>query len=214
MKNFEITAIEDGKKYWVSRSVAVLAEVIVNDEPVYDEYDSHMSIYSSDGSGVNSEVIHNKILKRYNKNYILVNKRGNGCPNYRGCWNIVCGYIDYDETIKECATREIMEECGIFIEPDKWRISNKIDDIVKDGDKKQNITIPCSITLTMEEYLKCKEEGDKKRESYSGEVDEVDDIELMELTKKNIENREWAFNHKKLITDMCVAYSSDITYIL
>ena len=31
--------------------------------------------------------------------HILANKRGKGCPDYVGKWNIPCGYVDYNESI-------------------------------------------------------------------------------------------------------------------
>lgn len=46
---------------------------------------------------------------------ILANKRGPGLPNNAGLWNCPSGYIDYDETIKMGAIREVQEETGIFL---------------------------------------------------------------------------------------------------
>lgn len=78
--------------------------------------------------------------------YILVNQRGPGMPDNVGCWNLPCGYLDYDETTAEAAMREVWEECGVntldllavascefFSFP--WDISST------PHDKRQNVTI-------------------------------------------------------------------------
>lgn len=46
---------------------------------------------------------------------VLVNKRGPGLPNNVGKWNAPSGFLDYDETIEECAVREVFEETGLNI---------------------------------------------------------------------------------------------------
>ena len=44
--------------------------------------------------------------------YVLVEKRGSGVQ-YPGLYCIVCGYLDYDETLQEGAIRELREETGM-----------------------------------------------------------------------------------------------------
>lgn len=36
---------------------------------------------------------------------------------YRGCYCLPCGYVEYDEEIREALIREIEEETGLIIEP-------------------------------------------------------------------------------------------------
>lgn len=76
----------DGKEYWISRSVAVA-----------------VSIYT---------FIDGKLC-------ILANKRGSGLPGQNfsnpGKWNVISGFIDYDETLKEACIREVHEETGVDI---------------------------------------------------------------------------------------------------
>ena len=78
--------IVDGKEHWISRSVAVA-----------------VSIYT---------FIDGKLC-------ILANKRGTGLPGQNfsnpGKWNVVSGFIDYDETLKEACIREVHEETGVDI---------------------------------------------------------------------------------------------------
>lgn len=46
---------------------------------------------------------------------VLANKRGKGLPNHVGQWNVVSGYLDYDETLREACNREVFEETGLDI---------------------------------------------------------------------------------------------------
>lgn len=46
---------------------------------------------------------------------VLANKRGKGLPNHVGEWNVVSGYIDFDETLKQACVREVKEETGVDI---------------------------------------------------------------------------------------------------
>jgi len=45
---------------------------------------------------------------------LLANQRGNNTPR-GGKWNVVCGFLDYGETLEHAAVRECFEECGIKI---------------------------------------------------------------------------------------------------
>jgi ADP-ribose pyrophosphatase YjhB (NUDIX family) len=47
--------------------------------------------------------------------YLLLGKRGCGCPDEVGKWNLPCGYLDWNETLKEAAEREVYEETGLNI---------------------------------------------------------------------------------------------------
>ena len=51
---------------------------------------------------------------------ILANKRGSGTPDYQGCWNAVCGFLEANEDASECCSREIFEETGFEIKPEKF----------------------------------------------------------------------------------------------
>jgi ADP-ribose pyrophosphatase YjhB (NUDIX family) len=52
-----------------------------------------------------------------NKWYVLANKRGQGCEFNKGLWNVPGGFIDFDESAEECASRECFEETGYKIDP-------------------------------------------------------------------------------------------------
>jgi 8-oxo-dGTP diphosphatase len=59
---------------------------------------------------------------------ILLIQRGNE-PN-KGCWSIPGGAVELGETIREAATREVREECGIEIAPGE--VLEVVDAIVRD----------------------------------------------------------------------------------
>ena len=161
MGNFQITAVEDGKKYWISRSMATRSELVVFDN---------------------------------NGNYyLLINKRGIGTPDFQGCWNIPCGYLEYDVTTKENATKELLEETKVYIPHSLWYLIG-IEDNPKRGDK-QNVTVVYRCAVSKDYYDRALALG-VNMENGGGEKDEVDDIWLMPLTVENINSIEWAFNHK------------------
>ena len=63
---------------------------------------------------------------------VLLVRRG-GQP-YKGCWALPGGFMEMDETLEECAVRELHEETGVVVEPRQagddadavkwWPISN------------------------------------------------------------------------------------------
>lgn len=173
MENFQITAVEDGKKYWISRSMATRSELIVHDD---------------------------------NKIYILINKRGEGTPDFQHCWNIPCGYLEYDVTCAENATKELLEETGVFVPDIMWEFLG-IEDDPQRGNK-QNVTAVYQLHLHMSVYEKYKAIGENMNID-GGEVNEVDDVELMELTEENIENHQWAFDHKERVKSLLKQFKNE-----
>ena len=79
----EDVILPDGRKVWLSRSCAVVANIW------YIGLDS--------------------------KPYVLMGKRGKGCPDEVGKWVLPCGYLDYNETLSEAAAREVYEETGLDV---------------------------------------------------------------------------------------------------
>ena len=165
MKNFQVEDKNTGKKYWISRAIAVCGIVVVNDGA---------------------------------QQYVLVNKRGNGAPNYKGCWNLICGYLDWDETLTEAVSREVLEETKVAIPPQLWEMIYVADDPNKD--ELQNVTIRYKTTITKNEFDKFSCIG-RASEVY-GEDEEVEDIWLMPLNRESLDSVQWAFNHRDIINDM------------
>ena len=131
---------------------------------------------------------------------IVVGKRGKGCPDYVGYWNLICGYVDFNETIEQSASRETYEECGLRIPPEAWHIDSINSD--PNSDKRQNIS------LRMWAYYK-PEYGTFSFEN--SEQDEVDEIKWVE--ENDVDNMNWAFNHRELVKKYLEEMKKLVEYI-
>ena len=45
-----------------------------------------------------------------------------GTPDYQGCWNAPCGFLECFETSKQGIQREIFEECGFYIDENDLKV--------------------------------------------------------------------------------------------
>ncbi len=77
-----------------------------------------------------------------------------------GTWAPPGGHLEYGETPEQCASRETLEETGIIIKPNDFKIIGITNDIFPD---KHYITIHCVVKLnytpqpTIKEPDKCSE---------------------------------------------------------
>lgn len=133
------------------------------------------------------------ILANYkNKNYILIGQRGTGAPDSVGKYNIICGYIDKNESGTEAVYREVYEESGLEIEKymiihdnlkEPWSINTE------PTENEQNIVLRYGCVLKVDELPILTFEH--------SEPNEVSDLRWIEY--KDIENYDWAFNHNNII---------------
>ena len=124
------------------------------------------------------------------KLHVLANKRGSGTPDFQGYWNCPCGYLDFDETLKECACREVIEETGVFVAPSDLHMMNVNDsNYTPQEAEKQNVTIRFMGLVPYQENLIVKDRG--------GEQNEVSAIRFIPID--DINNYKCAFNHETLI---------------
>ena len=118
---------------------------------------------------------------------ILANLRGSGTPDYQGCWNAICGYLERYESAKEGIARETLEECGFQIDTDDLR------EVYTETNPKEcnngNVTIRHIAFLgkIIPHYV--NKEG--------GEENEVESVKWIPIDK--IDNYKWAFNHYNTI---------------
>ena len=118
--------------------------------------------------------------------YVLANKRG---LDEKHKWNFPAGYLDFDETIAECAAREVYEETGLKINPDILHLV-----FINDNPKetRQNVTFRY-VGLLNEKV----EDLSKQLNDAHSEKNEVEDIKFIPI--EDIDKYEWAFNHENLI---------------
>lgn len=158
MQNHPLVNPETGEVEWIARNIAALVMVLG---------------YNKQG------ILH-----------VLANVRGPKTPDpeFRGCWCMPCGYLDYNETIREAATREVFEETGVILNPNNL-ILFYINDNPKE-DKRQNVTFRyrCTIKEAIENI---------KLTSKNSEEEEVDNIKWIPVD--DVDNYKWAFNHDKII---------------
>lgn len=152
------------------------------------------------------------IAKMLNNNgtndyYVLANLRGPGTPDYQGYWNLPCGFLEANETGEEGVCREIFEECGLKVEPNKMQLFNVETDprTCNNG----NVTIRYwniqpYIELPKLNYI-----------NINGEEGEVESVKWINC--KDINNYKWAFNHYNLIVEAlftkCGAYFGKVETI-
>ena len=123
---------------------------------------------------------------------VLASERGLEAADFRGMWNCPCGYLDYDETTKECAVRECFEETGVQIPIDSLVFINYEDDPVTAN--RQNVTFRFGAKI--EDHITT----DFKFSKEKNEGAEVGEIKWVKI--KDIDNYEWAFNHKTRIEEI------------
>lgn len=118
---------------------------------------------------------------------ILANLRGLGTPDYQGCWNAVCGFLERYENSKEGIAREILEECGFQIDTGDLKVIH----IETEPEECNN----GNVTIRHRAFLGKIIPHYVKREG--GEENEVDNIKWIPLDE--IDNYKWAFNHRKTV---------------
>lgn len=173
MKNYPVKNPETGKTDWVSRSVAVA-----------------VSIYAWIDS----------------KFCILANQRGSGTKerplNHAGEWNVISGFIDYDETLLEACVREVHEETGVDIK-DVQLTLKKVDD----DPKRENQVILfryCGF-ITNAKDIKLTNKYSEKNEVAEIKWIPLDELDNYKWTSENHKNKileygEWLQHYDMRVT--------------
>lgn len=122
-----------------------------------------------------------------NELYVLINKRGTSTNNEQHKWNLPVGYLDFNETLKECAIREVYEETGISIDKSKITLFNINS---KPDDSKQDIGFRFYALLdgTINDYI------------FSLSNMEHNEVEYVKWQNVNkLDEINWAWNHKQIV---------------
>ena len=117
---------------------------------------------------------------------ILANKRGSGALDYKGYWNMPCGYLDYNETAAEAAVRECFEETGVKVNLGSLRF---IEFSTDPNENRQNVVFFYSAYL-----------GNTDSQQLSTEHMEENEVEGIQwIPVKDVDKYMWAFNHDEII---------------
>ena len=129
--------------------------------------------------------------------YVLGSKRGPGAADYQGYWNLIAGYLDWDETGSEAIIRETWEEAGLNLP--KLLFNNQIirNDLYYPWNIVSNPKVHLqNVSLRYGIYVISKKlpELNTKNNEVSGEVSD-----LLWMPIQEINNYKWAFNHHEII---------------
>jgi ADP-ribose pyrophosphatase YjhB (NUDIX family) len=120
-------------------------------------------------------------------NKILIVRRGKKVTQ-TGKWCLPCGYLDFNETIEECAIREIYEESGVDLRQFNHEI--KLEKINSDpSTDRQNIGFHYLIQI----------DSEKEPEVDLGVVDYYETTDSKWIDVSEAENFKFAFNHLEKI---------------
>lgn len=118
---------------------------------------------------------------------ILAAQRGGGAADNIGKWNCPCGYLDYNETVAQCCSREILEETNFSIIPKCLKLLCVNDD---PDENRQNVTF--QYIAQVDWTYKCE-----RINNFNCEPGEVQDVKWIAVDR--IDDFEWAFNHNNII---------------
>lgn len=181
--------MESMKKFLIKffEKIGWIPKITLNNQPCYDKYGRFLGWYSR--SMASSLFV---FCKDKDGNWcVLASERGVEAADFRGKWNCTCGYLDRDETIKECAVRECFEETGIEIPINALTFVGYEDNPITAN--KQNVTF--RFCAKIEDKITTDFIFSKK----NNEGKEVGEIKWIKIDE--VGNYEWAFNHGALISE-------------
>lgn len=134
--------------------------------------------------------------------YVLASKRGSGMPDFQGKMNLVCGYLDWDESSYEAVLRETWEESGFDVKKymKKFKVLNNdlqnpwfVNSVPTKP--RQNVTLRHGLVLKMSKNDILPE----LTTQYNETENESEDPTWIPI--KDVYKYDWAFEHDKLIQD-------------
>lgn len=130
--------------------------------------------------------------------YVLIGQRGKGTSKFQGYWNLPCGYLDKDESLKDAAIRETFEETGLYVgNIDEFKSTDQpvfVNSDPKDNSR-QDITnyFLFSSIVNIEELHHINSLLSNKY----AEPDEVSNVKLINVN--DVDTYNFCFNHDKII---------------
>lgn len=122
------------------------------------------------------------------KGKFLIVRRGNHVTQ-TGKWCLPCGYLDYDESVEECAVREIWEESSIDIREYEHEIRLDYVNSKPDHTRKQDIGFHYIVEIKSDEEPKID----------LSVVDPKETTDIKWIGVGDLDEFTFAFNHEKKI---------------
>lgn len=133
--------------------------------------------------------------------YILANKRGSGMPTNVGKWNCPSGYLDFGETLEECAVREIYEETGVTVPLNSLTLMEIDSAPTRRG--MQNVLVRYRSACKYD----CLEDAYAEVTTEHSEPNEVEEVKWIPMSE--IKNYEWVSEkHVKQIIEAYEIYTN------
>lgn len=137
------------------------------------------------------------VIQDDGQGYILMNKRGPGCPDEIGKWVLPCGYLDWDESCEDACRREIWEETDLDVTSlyesalfNSFEVNQPFHVKSKpSSDKKQNVSMYYGLVANVKELpvissINCE----------PGEVDELAWVKVQDFDELDI-----GFSHRDIV---------------
>ena len=128
--------------------------------------------------------------------YVLAGQRGDNAADFKGKWNLICGYLDWDESGWDAVVRELYEETSFYVP--KFE-SNLIFDNDKEpwfvrtdpGENRQNISLSYCLIYDFSKRLPTEIETYKDSE--------IEEIKWIPVEQVLTSGKQWSFNHDERI---------------
>jgi ADP-ribose pyrophosphatase YjhB (NUDIX family) len=136
-----------------------------------------------------------------NTPYLLLGKRGCGCPDEVGKWNLPCGYLDWNETLAEAAEREVYEETGLNIRAIQEDIESVMISHLDQPWKVVSDIVSINSKQTISHHHALIYEA-KKLATLSTAHCEPDEVEALRwVTSAELDDYDYAFDHLAAIRE-------------
>jgi ADP-ribose pyrophosphatase YjhB (NUDIX family) len=130
--------------------------------------------------------------------HVLAGERGSAVDE-SGRWCLVCGYLDWDEDLRDAVRREVWEEAGLdlaALEAAGTALVPEQPVLVHSDPRshRQNVTAHFPVEVHTDELPPVS--------LANAEPGEVRQVAWLELTERVIRERSWAFEHDELLLDV------------
>jgi 8-oxo-dGTP pyrophosphatase MutT (NUDIX family) len=130
--------------------------------------------------------------------HVLAGERGPGVDQ-SDRWGLVCGYLDWNEDLRDAVRREVWEEAGLDLAPLEAAGAATVADqaVFLQSDPRthrQNLTAHFPVELHVDEL--------PAPSAANADPGEVLQVAWLELTAPVLQARAWAFNHEALLLDV------------